>query len=99
MKIYISGPITGTKDYMERFAAAEREMKECGHEVINPAKLSIIMPESTTWEQYMVISLDLLKMCDGICMLEGWEKSKGASMEHLYALMYKMDIYIIGGVK
>ena len=24
MKIYISGPITGTDDYMERFAAAQR---------------------------------------------------------------------------
>jgi hypothetical protein len=30
MKIYISGPVTGTNDSKEWFEAAERELKEAG---------------------------------------------------------------------
>ena len=35
--IYISGPITGTSDYMKRFEKAEKELTENGYSVINPA--------------------------------------------------------------
>ena len=45
MKIYISGAISGTKDYMERFARAEKELTEKGWSVVNPAKDMIIMYE------------------------------------------------------
>ena len=38
--IYISGPITGTSDYMERFEKAEKELIENGYSVINPAKVN-----------------------------------------------------------
>ena len=39
MKIYISGAITGTDDYMKRFAKAEKELTEKGYSVVNPAKV------------------------------------------------------------
>lgn len=38
MKIYISGPITGTRYYMERFRKAEEKLTAAGHTVYNPAK-------------------------------------------------------------
>ena len=38
--IYISGPITGTSDYMKRFEKAEKELTENGYSVINPAKVN-----------------------------------------------------------
>ena len=38
--IYISGPITGTSDYMERFEKAEKELIENGYSVINPAEVN-----------------------------------------------------------
>ena len=31
MRVYISGPITGVSDYMEKFEAAEKELKEKGY--------------------------------------------------------------------
>lgn len=37
MRVYISGPITGTEDYMERFAKAEEKLTAAGHQVYNPA--------------------------------------------------------------
>lgn len=37
MRIYISGPITGQKDYKETFALAADRIEEAGHEPVNPA--------------------------------------------------------------
>ena len=45
MKIYISGAITGTDDYMERFSKAEKELAEQGYSVVNPAKVNAQLPE------------------------------------------------------
>lgn len=36
-RIYISGAITDTDDYMERFARAQKELESQGYSVINPA--------------------------------------------------------------
>ena len=89
-KIYISGPISGTDDWKERFERAEKHLRvfysAAGEEieVVNPA--AIAMPESTTWQQYMDITLQMLRGCDEIYLLAGWRSSKGAQIERLYAL-------------
>ena len=92
MKIYISGAITGTDDYMERFAKAENELTEQGWSVVNPAKVNAQLPEDTSYEEYMKMSVCMLTMCDGICMLKGWEKSCGANREYGYAIAKNMII-------
>lgn len=86
-KVYISGPITGTKDYLEKFKDIETALVlvHQGVEVINPAKVNANLPESTTWEEYMRMSLCMLSMCDGIYMMEGWQQSRGATLEYAYA--------------
>lgn len=86
MKIYISGPITGTDDYMDRFANAEKRLKENGYEVINPALVNSNLPESTNYGEYMAVAMVLLKMCDCIYMLDGWKESNGAREEYSYAM-------------
>ena len=86
MKIYISGAITGTDDYMDRFADAEEKLKKEGHSVINPAAVNSMMPADTTYEEYMEMSLTMLDMCGAIYMLKGGEKSCGANREYGYAL-------------
>ena len=85
-RIYISGAITGTTDYMDRFCKAEKELKEKGFSVINPAKVNAQMPEDTTYEEYMKMSFTMLDMCEYIYMLHGWHKSTGANRELGYAL-------------
>lgn len=94
MKVYISGPITGTTDAKERFAQAEERIRQWGnnYEVVNPFKVNANLPESTTWQQYMEMSLCMLSMCEVIYLLEGWKNSKGAKIEHDYAIDHNMAI-------
>ena len=94
MKVYISGPITGHDYYMERFEEAEQEIRNKfgdNIEVVNPAKISSVLP-CMKWKQYMDICLTILPMCDYIYMMEGWEHSTGACIEYGYALASDISI-------
>ena len=91
--IYISGPITGTSDYMERFGKAEKELTENGYSVINPAKVNAMLPEDATWEEYIKVSLTLLSICTGVYMMPGWRESRGAVLEFMQARRNEMQIY------
>ena len=92
MKIYISGAITGTDDFMERFVNAEKELTEKGYSVVNPAKVNAQLPEDTGYEEYMKMCFCMLDMCDSIYMLQGWEESCGANRELGFALAKNMII-------
>ncbi len=93
MRIYISGGITGVENYKEKFAEAEEKLKAEYPEadIVNPAKLSEIY-QNGNCEDYIDICLYLLAKCDSIYMLQGWEDSKGASIEHTYARIKEMTI-------
>lgn len=93
LRIYISGAITGTEDFRERFLKAEKELIECGWETVNPARLNDIMPKNATHGEYMRMSFELLDICDAIYMLDGWENSKGANQEYGFAKGKGIEIY------
>ena len=74
---YLSGPITGHKDYRRQFAKAAAALKEMGYNVINPAAIDDAIPvECMSYEEIMRIDLEL----------PGWERSIGASRELGFAL-------------
>lgn len=87
------------KDIKEKnipeFKKVEKELKEKGHVVFNPACL----PESPeiTKEQYMDIDLAIVRSCDAIYMLKGWKLSKGAFLEHAYAEYLGIEIIYQSG--
>ena len=93
MKIYISGKITGVDDYLEKFGRAETVLKENGFIVVNPAKVMAELPNDTPRGCYMDLSIDMLKYCDAIYMLRGWEYSEGPNEERDYAV--KHNKYIV----
>lgn len=78
MKIFISGGITGCPDYKDYFAKAEQILQKMGATVMNPA----VLPEGFEWGDYMRITIAMLKPCDAIALLPGWENSKGAQCEY-----------------
>ena len=86
-RIYISGKITGTDDYIERFKEVEEHLGLLyNYEVVNPATMLDHLPDTTTHAEYMHVSYALLDICDGIYLMDGWKDSKGAVMEYDYAL-------------
>lgn len=91
-KIYISGPITGTTDYMERFQKAEDAWTEKGYSVINPAAINARMPADTTHAEYMKVCMALLDLCSTIFMMDGWKNSIGAKMELDHAETYGIKV-------
>ena len=77
---YLSGPITGHKDYRRQFAKAAAALKEMGYNVINPAAIDDAIPvECMSYEEIMRIDLELLSTADYLVQLPGWERSIGAS--------------------
>lgn len=82
MHIYISGKVTGTNDFYERFAEAEEKLLRVGYIPINPVRNA---PMGKSWEYYMRQDLIKLLCCDSIYMLKGWRSSKGARLERYIA--------------
>lgn len=93
MKIFISGPITGIDNFLERFNHAEKRLIDKGYTVYNPAKANLLMPEGTTHEEYMKISFILLDMVDAIYLLKEWENSRGANQEYGYAIAKGLVVF------
>jgi hypothetical protein len=85
MKVYITGAVTGTENYLEKFAKAEEQLREQGYEVINPARVNSHLPRSTTYAQYMQMCSMMLNMADAIYMLSDCHLSNGSVAEIKWA--------------
>ena len=89
-KVYLSGPITGKKNYKGLFAFTEELVKLCDAlRIFNPASQ---IPDSLDYEDAMKRCVAALVEYDTIVMLPGWHTSKGARLEHDIALACGMDI-------
>lgn len=82
--VYISGSVTGTYDYILRFAEAEKKLTELGYKVINPTRCTLGLPQ-LEWREYMRICLTLLSVCDAIYVIDGEYTSRGVRIELDYA--------------
>ena len=95
--IYVSGKITGTSDYTDRFSAAEDRLIAEGYEVLNPVRTGkwlerYLEPEKPTWVQYMKYAIAAMMEADYIYMMRGWNQSKGARLEHFLARVLNYNI-------
>lgn len=82
LTIYVAGPIANTTDYHERFAAGCEALYRIGHEPVNPLLINPNVANTIeTWRECMKMDIKALLDCDGIYMLRGWQKSKGATLE------------------
>ena len=95
-KIYISGRITNNPFYKDDFAKAAAVIESAGCEAVNPTDEEI---PGDSWLDYMRRDIKLLVDCDGVYMLENWQESNGATIEHQLAQGLGLKIYYEGADK
>lgn len=95
-RVYLAGPISGTTDYVERFAEAKKVVEQLNKdlEVVNPVEDA---PLNASYREYINLGLAKLMTCDFICMLRGYEDSKGARAELAYARAVDMPVISMTG--
>ncbi len=81
-KLYLSGPMSGYKDYNRPlFMAATKCLRDKGYTILNPCESDGEVPSNATWRDYLKKDLRMLADADGIIVLPRWEDSKGARLE------------------
>ena len=100
--VYISGPITGQKDYEKKFNEVENFLKPICLDVINPINLGKkfmkdygLSSNDVSWSNFMRVDLYELLSAHIMVMLPGWSYSKGAKLEHEIAKALDFKIYYI----
>lgn len=103
-KIYISGPISGLsrREYMSRFADVEEMLRVRGYRVCNPTRLlpcrwswvyplmEVLLGKTLAYRLTLAYDLHHLRKCDGILMMWGHDKSRGARLERLQAHRWRI---------
>lgn len=81
MRTYLAGPMTGRPELnFPLFHAEAQRLRDCGHEVVNPAEINVNPAKG--WTECMRADIAELVKCEAIAMLPGWQQSKGATLEH-----------------
>lgn len=89
--MYVSGPMTGYENAnIPAFIKAELLHLALGYAVLSPAHNQ--KSSGMTWEDYMRLALKQLCASDAIHMLKGWERSRGALIEHSIACALSMPV-------
>jgi len=91
--IYLAGPMSGFVDY--NYAAFEKsaaELEDMGWAVHNPAT-SYNGSTRLPYHLYMTTAINLLLLADAIALMDGWQDSKGATMEALVAQRLDLPFY------
>jgi len=108
MKIYIAGPMTGLPEWnFPAFFEAEEQLIALGHKPVNPAhndgatvqealdSAGSSSAPNNPWRWYMRRDLPHVLEVDALCVLPGWRKSKGASLEVHVAKAIGLPIYVL----
>ena len=82
MKVYIAGKITGLDNYREKFQEAQEHLQSLGYVVMNPT----VLEDGFGYDDYMHVCFSMVDVCNTVCFLSNWKDSKGAKLEHEYAI-------------
>lgn len=100
MRVYMAGPISKEPDYIKKFEKAKRQIKlmlpDC--DVINPAKLSEVLPKGKHYE-YLQICYKLIAIADVVVLLPNWDSSVGAIKEQLFAKTKNIPVFELSNLK
>ena len=93
MKIYLSGKISGTDltHTRKRFSDVADKLQALGYEATNP--LCNGLSETDPWEAHIAKDIINLIDCEGVYMLQGWDDSQGARIEHAIAKELRKAVF------
>lgn len=95
MIVYIAGPMTGLPEFnYPAFRAAEADLQARGYSVLCPVDSEQHNESGApqSWDWYMRHALRMVTLADAICLLPGWQKSKGANLEVVVGEALGLDI-------
>lgn len=91
--IYLAGPMTGYPQLnFPAFEAGARRLEEWGWAVHNPAT-SFNGAMDLPYKVYMAAAVNMLCQAEAIAVMEGWQGSRGATMEALIAQRLGLPFY------
>lgn len=98
-KYYLAGPMAGYPEHnFPAFSEAANVLRLCGFDIVSAHEINHgETPEtrgSKSHAEYMKADLKVLLECDGIILLEGWPRSKGAMIEFNTAVACGMDVLL-----
>lgn len=94
MTLYLAGPMSNLPALnFPAFHAAAADLRALGHVVVNPAEINT--DPTAGWLTCMRNDIKQLVDCEAICLLPGWERSRGATLERQIALGLGMQVHAL----
>lgn len=81
MKVYICGNLENP----QAFEDAEAFLRMHGHIPINPVKILYALPAEINNSDFTVIAFEIIRICDAVYPISGWDKDLLARVEMSYA--------------
>ena len=98
--VFIAGPMTGFPDWNRAaFYDAEERLSSWDIEAINPAGLAFIIPEYAPHEMFVDTTCALVKHCQAVVRLPGWENSTGVKRELAAAVKHGVPVFDLDNPK
>jgi hypothetical protein len=94
-RIYISGPMSDMPELNRlTFENMASHLRTIGFLPIIPHDNGL--PITSTYNAHMVRDIEILLSCDGVVLLQGWNKSRGALIEAFVADQMQIPLFYEG---